>query len=381
MLRRRLAAIFIFPCLVAAEQPPSNPPTQTSTAPTETMREVNGIPLALLSSVYHHVKDSGWATTVPDRRAMLMFHPSGAAYLLFGTEETDDKAYEARFSYRHGLLSLRFRSGEFTRSASFPLDLAADQVTMPFQAFSAQTGTSTWQRAGSDDRLLDNVNALCVAIVRARRADSKTTTVLLAKYLESFVHPAGTPEVDVSPAPRIFSMTSFRLREGSLAVYLERPEGPERIWGTFAPCFDGVRRPASCASGKSLTCSAKGCRCWGQEDEEKKIGSGETTVTGSCDSERINEAIRMHFNEVRYECYEVVRTKGTSLAGKIAASFTIDSSGEVRQAKLAESTMNNNDLDQCILARIRHWRLPKHDGGGVCIINYTFLFNFGEEDE
>jgi TonB family protein len=340
------------------------------------MRQVNGIPLALLSSAYAHVEESGVATALPERWAVLLFHTSGSAFLLMGRGDQEDKAYEAKFSYSRGVLDLRFASREFARSASFPLDLAASQVTMPFQVFSAGKGMSTWEREGSDDRLLDNVNRLCDAIVRARKPSPDTTTILLADYLEPFVHPAGTPEIDVSPAPRIFSMTSFELVAGSLGVEVEEPGKARRFGGTFASCFDGVGSDTGsspCTGSKRMTCVPNGCRCWSVQSEIRVV-PGKTTLTGSCERAIIDEVSSRHVRELR-SCYGYSWTmpKKSSVAGKVAASFSIDSTGTVSEVNVAQSTMNKY-VDQCIRSSIWRWKFPEPKGGGACTINYTFVF-------
>lgn len=201
------------------------------------IRMVNGIPLALVSSAYSHVKESGAAVAPDERYAKLLFHPSGAAFLLLESGDRKLKAYEGTFSFRRAALNLRFASRGFSLNASFPLDLAAADVTMPFKVFSAGKGASTWQRDGSEDRLLQIVGDLCSAFVRARNADAATTIPLLAKYLEPFVHPAGSPEINVSPAPRILSMTSFKLSEGALGVTVEDQGWGGEIGGDFCSCF------------------------------------------------------------------------------------------------------------------------------------------------
>lgn len=240
MMKAALVLMLLsLPCVAAAGETPSKPPTQASTGRIKKVPAVNGIPLALLSFAYVHTGESGVATVPPERYAELVFHPSGTVFLLVGAQISTERAFEGTFSYRGGALSLRFASREFARSGSFSLDLSADEVAMPFQVFSAEKGTSTWKRRGGEDRLLSNVADLCGAFVRARKTDVEATTQLLAEYLKPFAHAAGTPEVDVSPAPRIFSMTSFSLKEGAFRVELDDPNGLDHLSGSFAPCFHG----------------------------------------------------------------------------------------------------------------------------------------------
>ncbi|MBI5549583.1 MAG: energy transducer TonB, partial [Deltaproteobacteria bacterium] len=114
---------------------------------------------------------------------------------------------------------------------------------------------------------------------------------------------------------------------------------------------------------------------------ETRVIPGKTTVTGSCERAIIGKVISRHANEIRY-CYEVELNKEPNLAGKIGVSFTIDSTGAVGDASIAQSTLNSNNVEQCVLTRIRRWKFPEPKGGGVCVINYPWVFKAaGSGDE
>ncbi len=114
---------------------------------------------------------------------------------------------------------------------------------------------------------------------------------------------------------------------------------------------------------------------------ETRVIPGKTTVTGSCERAIIGKVISRHANEIRY-CYEVELNKEPNLAGKIGVSFTIDPTGAVSDANIAQTTLNNNNVEQCVLTRIRRWKFPEPKGGGVCVINYPWVFKAaGSGDE
>ncbi len=106
---------------------------------------------------------------------------------------------------------------------------------------------------------------------------------------------------------------------------------------------------------------------------ETRVVPGKTTFTGSCERGVIGKTIGRHANEVRY-CYEVELNKEPSLAGKVSVSFSIDPSGVVGEASVFQSTLGNANVEQCLLSRIRRWKFPEPKGGGVCIINYPWVF-------
>lgn len=430
-LLRRVALILIL-CLTSMSAAPSPKSTNPFTVkPTPKMNQVNGIPLALLSSVYEHVAESGVATKWPERDAALVFHPSGAAFLIVGKgtqtlEEVKTRvtmppeqapnpnekpkywewerlpkekviyerrpeweheflAYEAKFSYSDGMLTLRFDSNEFDWSTSFPLDLAADKITMPFQVFSAKKGTSTWKRRYSgypealEIRLSENVGVLCSAILLARKVDRVTIAILLAKYLEPFVYQPGMPEIDVSPAPPIFSMTSFKLSwPGSLDFASLESDLVENYTSIFHDCFHDASVPSflPCSIDK-LVCTPKGCGCLSEHAKFRVIPS-ELMVNGSCDQASIDKTLdklRGPYSTNPFgfrSCYDrELKWQTESSEEKIAVSFTIDSTGAVSEAKVAQP-MNNARPERCILWRIQRWKFPEPKDGGECSVNYTF---------
>jgi TonB family protein len=106
---------------------------------------------------------------------------------------------------------------------------------------------------------------------------------------------------------------------------------------------------------------------------EIRVIPGKTIITGSCERAVIGPVIGRHANEIRY-CYEMALGGDPNLAGKVSVSFTIDPAGTVSDATLAQSTLSNNSVEQCILTRVRRWKFPEPKGGGVCVINYPWVF-------
>ncbi len=115
---------------------------------------------------------------------------------------------------------------------------------------------------------------------------------------------------------------------------------------------------------------------------ETRVVPGKTTVSGSCERAVIGKAVTRHASEVRY-CYEVELNRQPSLAGKVSVSFTIDPAGAVSDASVLQSTLSSPGVEQCILTRVRRWKFPEPKGGGVCVINYPWVFKAagGGEDE
>ncbi|NOZ85026.1 MAG: TonB family protein [Deltaproteobacteria bacterium] len=103
------------------------------------------------------------------------------------------------------------------------------------------------------------------------------------------------------------------------------------------------------------------------------VETGQAIIMGALDRSIIKRVIRSHRAQIKY-CYdrELVRTKG--LFGKIVVQFTIQPSGRVSQASVAQTTMHNRNVENCVVTRIKTWRFPKPKGGGIVIVKYPFIF-------
>ncbi len=121
----------------------------------------------------------------------------------------------------------------------------------------------------------------------------------------------------------------------------------------------------------------------GKGKGETRVVPGKTTVTGSCERTSISKVISRHANEIRY-CYETELSKDPNLSGKVQVSFTIEATGGVGDASIGQTTLNNANAEGCILTRVRRWKFPEPKGGGVCVINYPWVFKAagaGGDDE
>jgi Ca-activated chloride channel family protein len=105
-----------------------------------------------------------------------------------------------------------------------------------------------------------------------------------------------------------------------------------------------------------------------------RVVPGKTVIMGSLDKEVIGRAIRRNLARVRY-CYEKELTKDPALAGKVAVRFRIGPEGDVLDAQIAESTLGNAAVEECILRVMRTLKLPKPHGGGTVIVTYPFVFS------
>ncbi|MHB8873998.1 MAG: TonB family protein, partial [Myxococcaceae bacterium] len=78
---------------------------------------------------------------------------------------------------------------------------------------------------------------------------------------------------------------------------------------------------------------------------------------------------------VRY-CYESALQRAPGLEGKVMVKFVISSAGQVVSATVSSSTVSNDALESCITTRVRTWRFPKPQGGGIVVVSYPFVFKY-----
>jgi hypothetical protein len=110
----------------------------------------------------------------------------------------------------------------------------------------------------------------------------------------------------------------------------------------------------------------------GKKEHDIGISGGTPMVLGSLDKELIRRVIRAHANEIRY-CYELELAKNPGLWGKVSVNFVISPTGSVQSAKVKETTLNNQNVENCIIGKVKGWKFPEPKGGGIVIVTYPFI--------
>ena len=103
------------------------------------------------------------------------------------------------------------------------------------------------------------------------------------------------------------------------------------------------------------------------------IRKGRTRIIGGLSQEVVGRYIKRYWAQFKF-CYERELSKAPNLYGKITTTFTIAGNGRVTEAQTLQSTMHNNNVEQCLLRVIRRIRFPAPKGGGEVIVTYPFMF-------
>ncbi len=105
-----------------------------------------------------------------------------------------------------------------------------------------------------------------------------------------------------------------------------------------------------------------------------RIVPGKTIIQGSLSKEDIARVIRRNLARFKY-CYEKELNANPNLSGKIAVYFTIAPTGSVAEASVRETSMNDTNVEECVVKVMRSLKFPEPKGGGIVVVTYPFVFN------
>ena len=107
-----------------------------------------------------------------------------------------------------------------------------------------------------------------------------------------------------------------------------------------------------------------------------RIKSDEPKTKGSLSKEVIRKIVRANMNDVRH-CYNEGLKRDPDLAGRVAIQFTIGPTGKVPVAVIAESTLPDRTVANCVAKAVKRWEFPKPSGGGNVVVTYPFVLQPG----
>ncbi|RMF18524.1 MAG: TonB family protein [Candidatus Dadabacteria bacterium] len=109
---------------------------------------------------------------------------------------------------------------------------------------------------------------------------------------------------------------------------------------------------------------------------KKKVSAGVKTASftsqGSLSADAIRAVVEKNLRGIKF-CYEKQLANNPDLKGKVVVQFTIGTDGKVKKYKIEKSSLNNPDVERCILSRVRRWTFPKPEKDAVTV-SYPFIF-------
>ncbi|MFO0601274.1 MAG: AgmX/PglI C-terminal domain-containing protein [Myxococcaceae bacterium] len=97
------------------------------------------------------------------------------------------------------------------------------------------------------------------------------------------------------------------------------------------------------------------------------------------DRDLVLKVVRAHQHEIRF-CYESGLSQNPELNGKVTVAWTIDGTGGVSIAEIAESGLSNKKVEDCIVSRISRWKFPEPKGGQEVAITFPWVFSVAGSD-
>ena len=124
--------------------------------------------------------------------------------------------------------------------------------------------------------------------------------------------------------------------------------------------------------------------------DEGKVLSLATSVFGSERKQKIiepvigeirKELISKIINKRKFElqlCFELALRKNRNLRGSIELTWLLDTRGRISDLKVANSTIRNRAMQQCVLQKVSRWKFPRPRKGSI-EITYPFHFQLNSD--
>lgn len=77
-------------------------------------------------------------------------------------------------------------------------------------------------------------------------------------------------------------------------------------------------------------------------------------------------------------CYESAKLRKPDIEGSITMRWKVYPEGNVESCEVAESTLEDKDIGDCMAGEIKNWTFPKPKGG---VVTVRFPFNFKNTDK
>jgi TonB family protein len=107
-----------------------------------------------------------------------------------------------------------------------------------------------------------------------------------------------------------------------------------------------------------------------------QVRQAKASVKGALDKDIIRRIVRAHINEVRH-CYNQGLVRDPNLKGRVAVQFTIGPTGKVPVAVVAQSSLKDGSVANCVAKAVKRWTFPKPQGGGNVVVTYPFVLEPG----
>ena len=96
-------------------------------------------------------------------------------------------------------------------------------------------------------------------------------------------------------------------------------------------------------------------------------------IEGGMSREMVKRVIDQHLDEIT-NCYETALMTNPNILGRIVFEWKILMNGRVGEIRIVASSVNSNEIHDCIKSAIKSWQFPKPVGAEV-VVSYPFVFD------
>jgi hypothetical protein len=104
-----------------------------------------------------------------------------------------------------------------------------------------------------------------------------------------------------------------------------------------------------------------------------RIDFGQGSAEGFCEKGNIRSVVMRRVGAIK-ACYEQQLILKPDLQGKVDVRWTINAEGGVDNATVIGTTLNDGNVENCVVRQIRRMKFAKPKGG-ICIVKWPFVFN------
>jgi TonB family protein len=105
-----------------------------------------------------------------------------------------------------------------------------------------------------------------------------------------------------------------------------------------------------------------------------RVGGRAADASGELPKKVIQDYIRRKMGAIK-ACYQKGLQANPNLQGTVKVKFLIQPSGAIGGAKIEDSSLGNNSVEDCVLTNVKTWRFPQAKGGGSTTVVYPFRFS------
>ena len=78
-------------------------------------------------------------------------------------------------------------------------------------------------------------------------------------------------------------------------------------------------------------------------------------AVGSLSKKAVYQVVRSHFGAIK-SCYETQRARNPKLQGAVDVAWDVEKDGHVSRARVVDSTMNDKNVESCLVAEVTLWQ-------------------------